>query len=69
MSFWKNDNYFVGITVGLFLTVLTLFLLILIVPFLYKMAGWDDPSPKIILLSIAPAIFMMRYYMKVLHFD
>lgn len=68
MSFWKNDNYFVGATVGLFLTIISAVILILIVPVIYKMAGWYDPSIKILLLSIVPTIVMMRYYMRALKY-
>ncbi len=69
MSFWKNNNFFVGLTVALILTVISILLILLLVPFVFNLAGWENPSTKIFLLSIAPSIIMMRYYMKVLHFD
>ncbi len=32
------------------------------------MAGWSNPTVKILLLAIVPGIIMMRYYMRVLKF-
>ncbi|HLO89681.1 MAG TPA: hypothetical protein VK172_00820 [Lentimicrobium sp.] len=69
MNFWRNDNFFVGATVGVVLTVITVLLLMLIVPAVYAAMGIDTITPKILLLAFMPAIFMMRYYMKKLNFS
>ncbi|HLN52084.1 MAG TPA: hypothetical protein VK212_00150 [Lentimicrobium sp.] len=69
MSFWKNDNFFVGVTVGLILTGVTVLLLVIIVPLIYQFAGLSNPSVKILLLSVVPAIVLMRYYMRKLQFN
>lgn len=68
MSFWKNDNFFVGITVGFLLTVLTALIIILVAPIIYDLLSMGESNPKLLILSFVPAVLMMRYYMRKLNF-
>lgn len=68
MSFWKNDNFFVGVTVGIILIVLTALLLILITPVIYDLFNLGESNPKLLILAFVPAVIMMRYYMRKLNY-
>lgn len=68
MSFWKNDNFFIGATVAMVLTGITLLLLMLLVPFIYSSFNLGVANPKILLCAIIPPIVMMRYYLRKLHY-
>lgn len=61
---WNHDNFFVGITVALVLTLVTAILIILLAPVAYNLLNLGMPSVKILLLAIAPALIMMRYYFR-----
>ncbi len=66
---WKHDNFFVGVLVALLISLVSLALLIFTVPLVYKLMQLGIPSPRILVLAIAPAIFIMRYYMRKLHYS
>lgn len=68
MAFWKNDNFFVGVTVALILTGITVLLLVLLVPFIYNALGYGEANPKLLLFAIIPPIAMMRYYLRKLQY-
>lgn len=69
MNFWKNDNFFVGVSVGLFLIVVTALLMMILVPWIYSLAGMEANNPKLLLLALIPALIMIRYYLKKLNYS
>lgn len=69
MNFWKNNNFFVGLTVAALLIVATLLLLIVLVPLIYNILSIGSPNPKLIILAVVPAILIMRYYTRKLQFS
>ncbi len=65
---WKHDNFFIGITVAIALTAVTLLLLVLLVPLIYNNFSLGSPDVRLLLLAIVPPVIMMRYYMRVLRY-
>lgn len=64
----KHDNFFMGVLLSLVLTLLTLLVLFLLIPFIYNTFNLGVPGTSLLLLSIIPSIILMRYYLKVMKF-
>lgn len=60
----NHDNFFVGVTVALILTIATAVVIILLAPIIYSQFSIGEPNAKLLLLSIAPALVMMRYFFR-----
>lgn len=67
--FWKHDNFFIGAFSALILSLITAFLIILTGPWFYRLFSEFMPQNKLLLLALAPAVILMRYYLRKLRFE
>lgn len=65
---WKHNNFFIGALVAILITLATFILVIFLVPIICGWLNINLPAPKFMLLSIVPAILVMRYYFSKLQF-
>lgn len=65
---WKRNNFFIGALVAVLITLATFILVVFFVPLIYGWLNINLPAPKLLLLSIVPAILVMRYYFSKLQF-
>lgn len=66
---WKNDNFFIGALASLVVSMVTSVLIIFAGPPVYGLFSTNPPENRLILLSVFPAVFLMRYYMRKLRFE
>lgn len=66
---WKNDNFFIGAFSALALSAVTAVLIIFAGPFVYGLFSENPPTNKLILLTLFPAVLLMRYYLRNLKFE
>lgn len=66
---WKHNNFFIGALIAIVLTLATSILVVFLVPLIYGWLNIGLPSPKLLLLSIIPAILLMRHFFSKLQFN
>lgn len=65
----KQNNFFIGFWFALVLAAFTALLVWVLTPYIYPLFTSDNPSVKLMLLSVIPPVLIMRWYLKALRLE